>query len=125
MQRNTLINEIGEWLIDQALAQPEEQGAQKACEPVTFEELPEDIAVVKAVNTFKTEHADEPELSTGQPVACSTKPTALSTKNMTCWVVHSGDDHGDLPLLQNLNFQVLNDERWFDYGNAHKNGHRL
>jgi hypothetical protein len=103
--------------------QPEEQEAQKTFESVTFEKLPEDIAVVEAMTTFTTE-PDEPD-STGQPVARSTEPTTLSTKNTTCWVVHSGDDHGDLPLLQNLNFQVLFDERWFDCGNAHKGDHRL
>ena len=43
----------------------------------------------------------------------------------TCWVVHSGYDHGDVPLLRNHNLQVLHDECWFDYGDAHKGDHRL
>jgi len=43
----------------------------------------------------------------------------------TCRVVHSGYDHGDVPLLQNHKLQVLHDECWFDYGDAHKGDHRL
>ena len=43
----------------------------------------------------------------------------------TCWVVHSGYDHGDVPLLRNHNLQILHDECWFDYGDAHKGDHRL
>ena len=97
---------------------PEEKGRTE-----NAENMPEEITVVEAVKTFQTEPA-EPDRR-GQPLASSSEPTAFSTKNMTCWVVHSGDDHGYLPLLQNLKFQVLNDERWFDCGNAHKSDHRL
>jgi hypothetical protein len=70
--------------------------------------------------------ADLPdEALMGKSVEPAKEPTARSTKDATCWVVHSGYDHGDVRLLREHGFQVQHHERWFDYGDAHKCDSRL
>ena len=59
------------------------------------------------------------EVLTGQRVELAKSPAVLSTKNKTCWVVHSGHGHGDVRLLREYDYHVLHHERWFDYGDAH------
>ena len=79
----------------------------------------------KPVAPDSPNESDSPsEILTGKPVELVESCQVLSTKNKTVWVVHSGQDHGDVRLLREHDYHVLHHERWFGFGDAHKHHHR-